>query len=395
MSELKAVLQPKRADVLSQYRHPWVFSKGVAKRPDAPAGSVVRVVSRDGRHLGMAFYHPRNAICLRMITFEADVIDADFWRARLEGALALRRAALPADCRAFRLLHGENDGFPGLTMDLFGEVLVLQSVCAGFEPIKAELAAMAMALTGAVATYERSDGAARKQEGLPPSVGFLHGERQFPVEIEEGGLRFEVDPAGGQKTGFFLDQRDQRAWVAARARNRSVLDLFCYSGGFSLAAASGGAREITAIDNSTAALAALERNAARNGLSPDAIQTQRQDLFAWLKQAPEPNTRADLVILDPPALAKSIHAAESARNAYRALNRDALRRVASGGLLLTFSCSGVIDAATFRRSVFLGLRDARREALLIDQFGAGPDHPVNLRFPEGEYLKGLALYLVD
>ncbi len=393
MSEPKAVLTAKRAGILGNYRHPWVFSNGLAKKPRLPAGTLVHVVSQDGRHLGMAFYHPDNAISLRMISFTSETIDREFWISRLRRAFALRKAALPEKTLAYRLAHGENDGLPGLTLDVYGDVIVAQSVCSGMEPIKKLLAEAAADLVGGAAVYERSEGLARKQEGLAPAIGWLVGERSFPVEIEEHGLKFEVDPSKGQKTGFFLDQRGQRDWVANYAKGLDVLDLFCYTGGFTLNALRGGALRALSLDASAGALESLQRNLQANGLDGSRSESRKADVFRWLKETPD--RLWDLVIVDPPALAKSVHAKESGRNAYRALNRDAAKWVKSGGVLLTFSCSGVIDAPTFHRSVFLGLRDAHREGLTIERFGAGPDHPVSLRFPEGEYLKGLAIYIQE
>ena len=391
MEKHKVVLRANRANVLEAYHHPWVFSKGLAGKPDLSPGTQVRVVSQDGRHLGWGFYHPHNSIAVRMLTFDKDPMDEAVWRKRIRAALELRRTCLDPSQQNYRLIHGENDGFPGLSVDRYGDLLCMQVVSAGFEIMKADLAVWLREETGARAVFERSEGASRKQEGLPPSKGMLVGDYPFPFEIEEGGLRFAIDPGQGQKTGFFLDQYRQRQRVASLSRGRRVLDLCCYTGGFTLAALRGGAAHVCSLDSSAWALEQLQEGLERNGLDPQRQTSVKADVFDWLKHGEE--EPFDLVILDPPALAKSLRDVERARMAYRHLNRDAAKFVVSGGQLFTFTCSGVIDAETFRKSVFLGLRDARRQGRVVAHFGPGADHPVDLCFPEGRYFEGLAIYL--
>lgn len=389
MDAPKVILKAKRGEILASYRHPWVFSKGLAQKPNLPAGEQVRVVSQDGRHLGWAFYHPDNAISLRLLTFGATPMDMAGWRERIGRARQLRRQLLGEGCRAYRLIHGENDGFPGLTVDVYGDLLVMQVSTHGMDQLKHQLVAPLLDVSGGKAVYERSQSHARRQEGLPQASGFLHGELAFPLTIEEHGLHYGIDPASDHKTGFYLDQRPQRAWVQSQAAGLRVLDLCCYSGGFSMAALRGGAQQVVSVDSSKRALQALHDNLQRNALESDHHQAVQADVFDYLKQPPaEP---FDLVILDPPSLAKNHHAAKRARNGYRQLNRMAASFVKPGGLLLTFSCTGVVNMETFRQSVFLGLHDARHEAQCFQQFGPGADHPVHLDFPEGEYLKGLGL----
>ena len=389
MSHPKAILRGKRADILASYRHPWVFSKGLAKKPECEAGTQVQVASQDGRHLGWAFYHPRNPICLRMVSFDKRVEEAG-WRERIRAAYDLRRRLLPGE-EGYRLIHGENDGFPGLTVDRYGALLCLQITTAGMESLKQDMARWLCEETGAEAVYEISEGYARKQEGLTPSQGFLTGSCTFPLEIKEHGLCYRIDPSSSQKTGFYLDQRAQRAWVERHAQGLRVLDLCCYSGGFSLAALRGGAARVLSVDSSAHALELLQTNLEINGLADDRHSSLRTNIFEYLKTKPEEVW--DLVILDPPSLAKSLQVRDRALNSYRQLHRHVAPWLDRGGQLLTFSCTGVVNRHDFRHSVFLGLRDAHREAVITGQFGAGPDHPVNLRFPEGEYLKGLSLYL--
>jgi len=384
-------LKQKRAEILTHYRHPWVYSNGLQSRPELPPGSLVRVLAPGGHLLGHAFYHPHNAIALRMITFDATVPDASLWQSRLEEALGLRRALLPRDCTAFRLIHGENDGFPGLTVDIYGPLACLQITTAGMAERRQMVAALLCAVVGVDAVYEKSDGHARRQEGLAPEHGFLVQDLSLPISIEEHGLTYTIDPRDDHKTGFYLDQRDQRGWVMQRADGLEVLDLCCYTGGFSLAALKGGALSVVSLDSSERALHGLAANLAANRLDASRQTSIKGSVFDFLREQPERDW--DLVILDPPALAKSAGAARQALKAYRKLNGDAAARVRPGGCLMTFSCTGVVAEQDFRQSVFLGLRDADREARIIDSFHAGPDHPVHLNFPEGAYLKGLALYV--
>ena len=391
MARPKVILGHKRADILSSYHHPWVFSKGLAHKPKIARGEQVRVVSQDGRHLGWAFFHPDNAIALRMISFGKDPVEKEDWRTRLAETYAMRRQVLPKDRKNFRLIHGENDGFPGLTIDIYGKLACMQVTCAAFDLFKDELAQWLTEITGVTAVYERSDGHARKQEGLPSQQGFLIGSIDFPMAIEENGFQQFVDPAGDQKTGLFLDQYHQRQWVESMAQGRNILDLFCYTGGFSMAASRGGAASITAVDSSTRALEQVKQGFENNNLDASKLTTKELNIFQMLKG--EAEASYDLVILDPPSLAKAVKMAENARRTYRKLHRDICKWVKPGGILLTFSCTGVINSETFKQSVFLGLRDAQRDAQQLRSFDAGPDHPVHLCFPEGAYLKGLALYL--
>lgn len=386
----KLVLRKKRAEVLDAYAHPWIFSNGLMEKPPLEPGTQVQVVGQDGRPRGYAFYHPHNPIALRMLRFEDRPMDEAAWRARILAAQTRRRELLP-DSANYRLIHGENDGFPGLTVDRYGPLLCLQNNSAGFEHFKVELASWLAEVTGAQAVYELGDSHARRQEGLPASHGFLYGHLDFPLAIEDDGFALAIDPSQDQKTGHYLDQRPARAWLEGFARDRQILDLCCYTGGFTLPALRGGAASVLALDSSVRALETLGANVAANGLDATRCTTLKADVFTWLKQTPE--RLYDLVVLDPPSLAKSVQAEERARKGYRQLNRAAAAWVRPGGYLLTFSCTGVVATEVFNRSVFLGLRDAGREGLVLKRFGPGPDHPELLTFPEGIYLKGLLLQL--
>lgn len=361
------------------------------ERPALAAGSQVEVVTSEGLHLGWAFYHPKNAIALRMISFCDHPMDEAAWRSRINDSLTLRLRSMPADRANYRLIHGENDGFPGLTVDLYGKLLCMQVSCCGFEDMKSDLALWLMEATGAVAVFEQSESHARKQEGLPPTRGFLAGSMNFPLEIQEAGFKFLIDPSQDQKTGFYLDQYPARQWVGQNAKGLGVLDLCCYSGGFTLAALRGGADRVVSLDSSARALASLSTALQCNDLTGDRQESIQADLFDYLKLPADESF--DLVILDPPPLAKSLRAEERARKAYRKLTSQVSRHVKPGGLLLTFSCTGIISSDVFQRSIFLGLRDANREGRVLARFGPGHDHPENLCFPEGAYLKGLLLFL--
>jgi 23S rRNA (cytosine1962-C5)-methyltransferase len=271
-------------------------------------------------------------------------------------------------------------------VDHFGDWLSLQVQSAGMELLLPRLQTALMTLSGVKVLFERSEGAPRKQEGLPPRRGFLSGTCSFPQQIEEDGLRFLVDP-GDQKTGFYLDQAPNRVRLKSMVQGKRVLDLCCFSGGFSLAALAAGAECVWAVDSSAQALQRLEENRGLNAL-PDRVRCIRSDVFEFLAQPAEP---FDFVILDPPPFARAVADREAALKAYRRLNRLVAPWVAEGGRLMTFSCSGTIEEAAFAQSVFLSMRDAGREAQRLASLGPGPDHPVNLRFPEGAYLKGLDL----
>jgi len=380
-------LNAKRAGVTRAFGHPWIFSQGLIKRPALPPGTLLRVLSGE-ETLGFAFYHPGNAIALRMVHFGTTLPD-NWLEERLRAALQLRlHHPLPFPRRGFRWVHGENDGLPGLTVDHYGDWLSLHVQSAGMELLLPRLQSALLALSGVNVLYERSEGAPRRQEGLASRRGFLSGSCSFPRQIEEDGLRFLVDPED-QKTGFYLDQAPNRVRLKSMVQGKRVLDLCCFSGGFSLAALTAGALQVQAVDSSAHALQRLEENRRLNAL-PERVLAIQSDVFEFLARPAEP---FDCVILDPPPFARSVNDREAALKAYRRLNRLVAPWVAEGGRLLTFSCSGTIEEPAFAQSVFLAMRDAGRQALRLANLGPGPDHPVNLCFPEGSYLKGLDLVL--
>ena len=379
-----------------QRRHPWLFSGAVDRLEGrARPGDTVEVHAADGRVLGRAAWSPASQIRARMWSFDAaEPVDHAFFKRRVAAALA-RRAALPelAGQAALRVVHAESDALPGIIADRYGDTVVLQLTSAGAEKWRTAIADSLLGATGCVRLFERSDVDVRALEGLEPVSGWLHGaEPKADVVIEEHGIRLGVDIRHGHKTGFYLDQRDNRAMVAGLVRGRRVLNCFCYTGGFSLQALAGGATGVLSIDSSAPALEAARCNLARNPQLDAARASWREaDVFAELRALHDRGERFDLVILDPPKFAPTASQAERAARAYKDINLQALKLLAPGGLLMTYSCSGGIDATLFRKIVAGAALDARRTARILRQLHGAADHPVDLAFPEGEYLKGLLL----
>lgn len=388
-------LRPGRERSLLR-RHPWVYANAIARVEGAPArGETVRVVSADGRFLAWAAYSPASTIRARAWTFtEAQRVDAAWVEARLAQAIA-RRATLVQGTDAVRLVFGEADLLPGLVVDRYRDQLVLQFLAAGVEAWRDTVVDALPRLTGCRKLYERSDATAREREGLSPREGPLAGDTpSAPVEIDELGVRYAVDVIGGHKTGFYIDQRDNRALVAAHAAGRRVLNCFCYSGGFSIAALKGGAESALSIDSSGPALEYARLNQRLNGLGQlpgDRCEWLEDNVFDALKRLAAEGRSYDLIVLDPPKFASSIHHVDRAARAYKEINLKALRLLAPGGLLFTFSCSGAIDVDLFQKIVAGAVFDAGVDAQMLRRLQAGDDHPMLMTHPEGEYLKGLML----
>jgi 23S rRNA (cytosine1962-C5)-methyltransferase len=379
-------------------RHPWVFSGAVEKVDGEPAvGESVLVKSAEGQPLAVAAYSPQSQIRARVWTFDCSVfVDKEFFGEKIKQAVALR-ASLPAfhHSNALRLVHGESDGLPGLIVDRYADVLVAQFLSAGAEQWREPILDALAAETGCEAIYERSDAEVRTLEGLPPRTGFARGNREAKrCPIVEHGLHFRVDVEAGQKTGFFLDQRDNRQRVRSLAAGRDVLDAFCYTGGFSIAALAGGAKHVTAVESSAPALQVARENASANSIDSSRISFEQADVFAYQRLLRDRGQGFDLVILDPPKFAPTAAQAKNAARAYKDINLMALKLLKPGGLLATFSCSGGVSAELFQSIVAGAAVDAGAEAKIIERFGAAADHPVALGFPEGDYLKGLLLVRV-
>jgi 23S rRNA (cytosine1962-C5)-methyltransferase len=374
-------------------RHPWIFDSAIA-RGGADAGETVRVEGHDGRFLAWAAFSPASKIRARAWSFEeGDRIDPAFLRQRLGQALTLRqRLKVPSE--GVRLVHGESDGLPGLVVDRYGETLVAQFLSAGAEKWKKVLADTLLDVTGTQRLHERSDANARGLEGLPEVTGWLRGEGPTELVIGEYDWKFGLDIAGGHKTGFYLDQRENRArfadWVRRLGAQR-VLNCYCYTGGFTVAALAGGATEVTSIDSSGPALQRARANVALNGFDAAQSEFLDADVNASLRRFGEAGRQFDAIVLDPPKLAPTVAHAERAARAYKDINRLALKLLAPGGVLFTFSCSGGISADLFHKIVASAGTDAGVDGYIADHLGAAPDHPMTLAFPEGEYLKGLVV----
>lgn len=387
-------LKPGREKSLLR-RHPWIFSGAVESLDGDPRpGDSVEVRSHEGLFLAWAAYSPASQIRARVWSFEpTEVPGPALFRRRIEAAIGLRRALLPSDAGgATRLVYGESDGLPGLIVDRYAGLLVVQFLAAGPERWREALVALLAELTGCSRIYERSDSEVRELEGLGRRSGALRSEAPSgAVSITEHGLHFLVDVAAGQKTGFFLDQRVNRRRIRALCAGRDVLDCFCYSGGFSLAALAGGARHVVAVDSSPAALALGRRNLEANGLDPRRTEWIEADVFRYLREAHARGAGFDAIVLDPPKFAPTQRHTLAASRAYKDINLFAFRLLRPGGLLATFSCSGGIPADLFQKIVAGAAADAGVSAIIVERFQAAGDHPLLLEFPEGEYLKGLLL----
>jgi 23S rRNA (cytosine1962-C5)-methyltransferase len=377
-------------------RHPWLFSGSIAQLDGrARPGDTVDVVSHEGRPLARAAWSPDSQIRARVWSFDPDEgIDHAFFKRRVAAAVA-RRAVLPelAGQQGLRLIHAESDGLPGVIADRYGDTVVVQLTTVGADKWRAAIADSLHKATGCARIYERSDVEVRGLEGLKPVTGWLLGSASGEeLVIEENGVKMAVDILAGHKTGFYLDQRDNRRRVAELARDRRVLNCFCYTAGFSLQALAGGAREVLSMDSSGPALATAQRNLALNPqIDPSRARWHEADVFNELRTLRASGELYDLIILDPPKLAHTAAHAERASRAYKDVNLSAMRLLAPGGLLMSYSCSGGISAELFQKIVAGAALDAGRTARIVQRLQGAADHPVDLAFPEGEYLKGLLL----
>ena len=376
-----------------QRRHPWVFEGSIAKGKADP-GETVRVEAADGRFLAWGAYSPHSSIRVRAWSFdEAECIDEVFMQRRVARAVALR-ARLAVASTGVRLVHGEADGLPGLIVDRYGDTLCAQFGSAGVDRFKPALADALLAATGCTKLYERSDASVRELEGLPLQTGWLRGEGPTDITITEHGWQLTVDVAHGHKTGFYLDQRDNRAAFAQWVRRlgcQRVLNCYCYTGGFSVAALAGGAQQVVSVDSSAPALERVAAHVAANGFDPTRHEGVDADVNGFLRQALQAGRRFDAIVLDPPKLAPTVAHAERAARAYKDINRLALMLLEPGGLLFTFSCSGGISADLFHKIVAGAGLDAGVDGAIVQRLAASADHPTTIEFPEGEYLKGLAI----
>lgn len=377
-------------------RHPWLFAGAIAHLAGrAKAGDTVDIVADDGRPLGRAAFSPKSQIRARLWTFDPEeTIDDAFFKRKVAQAVE-RRQALPelSGQQGLRLIHAESDGLPGVIADQYGDTVVVQLTSAGADKWRNAIVGALQKATGCVRIFERSDSEVRRLEGLEPLTGWLLGEApKAPLLIEENGVRLGVDIEGGHKTGFYLDQRDNRLLLGKLAAGKSVLNCFCYTGGFSLQALAGGATEVLSIDSSGPALQQAEANLALNPQLPtERAQWLETDVFQALRDFRKENRGFDIVVLDPPKFAPSAAHAERAARAYKDVNMFGLRVLKPGGLLMTYSCSGGVGLEFFQKILADAALDAGREARIVRRLAGSADHPVALNFPEGEYLKGLLI----
>ncbi|HMU95114.1 MAG TPA: class I SAM-dependent rRNA methyltransferase [Anaerolineales bacterium] len=386
---MSITLNPNREKSLLR-RHPWIFASAIRHVDETHAsGSTVDLLSSEGQFLARASYSPNSQIRARVWTFNDEPVDEEFFRKRIRAAIEMR-SVLSGSSKSLRLIHAESDGLPGLIVDRYEDVLVLQSLTAGSEFWKETIADLLVEETGIATIYERSDADVRELEGLKPITGILRGTiTNLQLPITEYGLEFKVDIAHGHKTGFYLDQRENRRRVGELSKNRDVLNCFSYTGGFSIHALANGAKSVLSVDSSADALALLEENIALNQLPADRHTSLEGDVFQLLRKFRDANRSFDLIVLDPPKFAPTAAHAEKASRAYKDINLLAFKLLRRGGLLFTYSCSGGIDAALFQKIVASAALDAGVDATIIEHLSQGSDHPVSLHFPEGMYLKGL------
>lgn len=390
-------LKRGKEDSLDRF-HPWVFSGALAHMPepgndDIEEGDLVKVVAYDGRVIGTGHFQI-GSIAVRMLSFDdAEQIDADFYGRRIAEAANLRKAlGLPGtDTDAYRLVHGEGDFLPGLVVDVYGDTAVMQAHSPGMhyarEIIAGQLVAAGLGISN---VYYKSDTTLPYKARLDPQNDYIIGTYNHDTALENG-LVFRIDWLKGQKTGFFVDQRDNRALLKHYSNGRDVLNMFCYTGGFSVYALSGNARRVTSVDSSAKAISLTEANIELNFPGTDRHEAIATDAFKYL-DAME-SDRHDLIILDPPAFAKHRSALHNALQGYRRLNAKAFEKIAPGGILFTFSCSQAVNKDQFRLAVFSAAAQSRRRVRILHQLTQPADHPVNIYHPEGEYLKGLVLYV--
>lgn len=372
--------------------HPWIFGGAIANlEATLPAGALVRVESSAGEFLGLGYANPRCTIAVRLLTRTEEAIDASFVRRRVAAALDLRRCVVSSETDAYRCVNGEGDFLPGIVVDRYADVLVLQCLTAGAAALQPLVVDTLVDLIRPRGIFERSAGAVRREEGLANCEQTVWGETPAEaVAILENGLRFHVDFQRGQKTGFFLDQRDNRRLARQLAEGRRVLNAFAYTGGFAVYTGAGGAREVVSVESSARALQQARVHWSLNDLSADRGAFIEADVFRYLR---EPGDPFELLILDPPALVKQRNDVQRGARAYKDLHLQAFRRAAPGALVLTFSCSQHVNADLFRKIVTGAAADARREVRVLRHLGAGADHPTSIAQAEGEYLNGLLLHV--
>ena len=392
----KITLKPRREKAILR-RHPWIFSGAVENVTGNPnPGDVVEIHAADGRWLARGAYSPKSQIRVRVWTWnQEEEVDADFIQERIYLSIAARdEIGIPKSTNAYREVHGESDGIPGLIVDRYGDYRVIQFLSFGVERWKDEIVEALSAHGGCLGIYERSDVDVRALEGLEQRSGMLVGEEPPErIQIHEGERRYLVDVRNGQKTGFFLDQRENRGVAANWIRGGEVLDCFCYSGGFTVAALGAGAERVAAVDQSKTALALAEENVRLNGFPAEEVEFLAEDVFQSLRKFRDQGRSFDAVILDPPKFAATSAQVDRAARGYKDVNLLAFKLLRAGGYLLTFSCSGGVTPQLFQKIVADAALDAGVNAVIVGWLSQASDHPVKVYFPEGRYLKGLVCHI--
>jgi 23S rRNA (cytosine1962-C5)-methyltransferase len=388
------ILKPGREKSLLR-RHPWIFSGAIQHaNENIGPGETIDLLSSKWQFLARASYSPTSQIRARVWTFEDEPVAKEFFRKRIRSAIDARQTLkVEWQANAYRLIYAESDNLPGLIVDRYGDVLVLQSLTAGAEFWKETFADLLLEETGLSTIYERSDADVRELEGLETKVGLLRGANPpFQITITEHNLKFNINLQSGHKTGSYLDQRENRLRVRELAKDKDVLDCFCYTGGFTVNALAGGATSVLSIDSSAEALALAKENVELNDLPLEKTSFVEGDVFQLLRRLRDENRSFDMIILDPPKFAPTAAQAERAARGYKDINLLAFKLLRPGGTLVTFSCSGGVDAGLFQKIIAGSALDAGVDAQILEHLSQGADHPIALHFPEGAYLKGLICY---
>lgn len=387
---MSKVILKKGKEKALRNRHPWIFSGAIEQCPDHLQGEILPIYSSQGELLGSGYFNSKSSIRGRMLSF-GDTPPLEALKRHLLQALALRKEIFRGQkTTAYRLINSEGDGIPGLIVDRYGDLLVLQVGTLGIERLKPQLIELLKELCTPTAIYEKSALPSRKEEGLETFQGVLYGQVPESVSIFENGLQFQVSILEGQKTGFFLDQREMREWVRKWAFECTVLNCFGYTGGFSVYAAAGGARKVDTVEISTKALEGAQKNMHLNGFSGEEHAYFAEDVFTFLREHP---LDYGLVILDPPAFAKRQKDVVQACRGYKDINRLAFQKMPTGSVLITSSCSHYVDPQLFQTVIFQAAMEAGRDVQILGRHHLAPDHPIHLCHPEGDYLKSLVLYL--
>lgn len=384
-------LKPNRDRSVRRF-HPWIFSGALARLEGTKAPGLVEVVDTEGKFLGRGFYNPSSQIVCRMLTWQDETIDAEFFQRQIGAACQIRRRLFAANAtNAFRLINAEGDGLPGLIADKYNDYLVVQISTLGMSHFRNEIVAALQSIVQPQGLFERSTGASLNEEGLPPATQTIAGnEPPAALQIRENNLFFEVNIHEGQKTGFFLDQRENRAWVARICAGRKLLNGFGYTGAFSVYAQQGGASRVVTVDSSTTAIEMAKRNFALNQFKIVPEDFVTADLFQYLRSTTQ---KFDFIILDPPAFAHRQKDVDNAARAYKDINLQAMKIIEPDGLLLSCSCSQPMAPDLFQKILFAAAADAKRTVRIIGQSSHAPDHPINIYHPEGRYLQAVLLHV--